>query len=946
MRRAAQRCGSIRSIRSRSGAGRVIARVSAAVVALSGLAAGSDALAQERMLQWFEGRWRTLEYRVPDLFLAGYDSVWLPPPFKAADPTSAGFDCFDRFDLGSPGSETAYGTYEDLRTLIDEMHYARVRVYVDLVMNHNSGRNSSNDFHNAGGYPGFAMRLGSDFWGDFNDGTQQSFDPGQSNYSLFDGDLVGLIDIAHQKNYRFIRHPITQGDPNNIPAGTIRNRPDPNNRRFYPDRNLTPDTFVNPLGPPGGTNVTIYPFNTADPLQGDPIIENSVDLLGRSTQWLLDVVGVDGFRLDAAKHIPQWFWNQYWDSYVFNRGRSWSGGRITPFSFGEVVDSNSFTQSYTRKDGFGNRDALDLNGAGALRDILFNRGVRSWNQAITAHLDTVDGGGDTLNHSGNNGSLGVQHVFSHDNGSCGNGNAAPCYPGPDNWALPQNAYLLFKPGPTIVYHHTREFLDLYPFRGFYPREGNPTALGADRNTNNSDLTTLVRLANQYARGEWFILNFTDPVNQSRDDVLIFERRRNQGNGNFSANVLVGVSDSYTSGVALRSVQTSFPPETRLHELTGNHADPLVDSNNEIPGVLVVDANRRVLLPVPNNRNAAGVEHHKGYVVYGPATPTGTLEILDASQNLITTTLPPDPLTTPTYRRRLADIPVITGTSFNLRLTTNKTDPSDADWDDFACFRIDGGFPSAGGPAITDFNGTGAIDFPDSDPFIPLFESFRTQSLPLATTAGATNGLYRQTIQTAALTEGYHYIKAVAFRRRPANTDPLWGEFRKVIYVDRQPPAVTLVDAALPITTPIYTFRVTGDRTAREVWILLNLPVGTDPLTQLTPANVGARYDRTEWRRTVSGLRFGSNTVTVVAREATGNTSVTNYTVNVTVGSGDINRDGISNLDDLYAGYTLLSGPYDPVADVNADGLFNINDLRTLESLLRPTEPRNMSVPQR
>ena len=897
------------------------------------------------MLQWFEGRWRSLEYRMPDLFLAGYDSVWLPPPFKAADPTSAGFDCFDRFDLGSPGSETAYGTYNDMRALIDEFHQARTEVYVDLVMNHNSGRNNSNDFYNAGGYPGFALRVGSDFWGDFHDGTQQSFDPQAANYNLFNGDLVGLIDIAHEKNYRFIRNPIASGDPNNIPAGTIRNRPDPNNRRFYPDRNLSGTTFNNLALPAGQQSVTIYPFNLADPMQGDPILENSVDYLGRSTQWLLEVVGVDGFRLDAAKHIPQWFWNQYWDSYVFNRGRTFGGSIETPFSFGEVVDSNSFTQSYCRKDGFGNRDALDLNGAGALRDILFNRGVRSWDQALNAHLDTVDGGGDTINSFGNNGSLGVNHLFSHDNGSCGNGNSQPCFPGPDNWGLPQNCYLLFRPGPKIIYHNTREFIDLYPFRGFWPREGNPTALGAYQNANNPDLTNLVRASNQLARGEFFIINYTDSVNPSRDDVLVFERRRNNGGGNVVGNCVVGVSDSYTPGVAFRSVVVSYAPGTRLREVTGNHGDPIVDPNNQIPEYLTVDANRRILIPVPNNKNASGVDHHKGYVVYAPPLPSGSLTVLDPGGSAFAVSLAPDAPTTPTYKRRLANIPVITTSTFQIALTTTRTDTVDGVYDDNAFFRIDGGYPSAGG--FADFNNTGGIDVPESDSTIPLFENFITQKVPLATNPGASTGIYRQSVPTGALSEGYHYIRAVAFRQRPANTDPLFTDFRQVIYVDRSPPAVTLADATLPITSPIYTFRVLAqDRTASQVWIMLNLPAGTDPLTQLTVANQGSRYDRSEWRRTVSGLRTGSNTVTVVAREITGNTSVTTYNVSVTVGSGDINRDGVVTIDDLYLGYSNLGGPYDSAADVNADSLFNINDLRTLESLLRPAELQNMSQPQR
>jgi hypothetical protein len=920
-------------------------RALAALALLCGWFCSAPALADDHpvFLQWFESRWSTIEYKTPDFFMAGYSSVWLPPPCRAADNTSPGYDTFDRFDLGSPGNETAYGTQDDLKAMVDEFHQTSSLVYFDIVLNHDSGRNNSNDFYNAGGYPGFALRVGSDFWGDFHDGSKQSFDPGMANYDLWTGDLLSLIDIAQEKNYQYIRQPTTAGNPQNIPAGTVRNRPDPNNVRFYPDRQLTPSIFNNSALPSGQQQVTIYPYNTADPSQGDPIAENATGYLTRWVQWMCEVIHTDGFRLDAAKHIPQWFWNQYFDSAVFNRRKDFAGASFTPFSFGEIVDSNSFTQTYTRKDGFGNRDALDLNGAGQLRDLLNARGVGSWDNVLFAHLDTVDGGGDTANTFGNDGSLGVNHIFSHDNGSAGNGGSPPSLPGPNMYALPEWTYLLFRPGPPNIYYNSREFIDRYQFRGFWPREGNPTALGTEGSGLNSDLTGLIRLSNQYARGEWRILNYTDSVNSSRADVLVFERRRSGGG---VSNCLVGVSDSYTSGVASRNVQTSYPAGTRLHELTGAHGDPTIDPGNQIPELLTVDSSQRVLLTVPNNQNSSGIQHHKGYVVYGEAAPSGTLQILQTNGTAFPNQLPADPSSVPSYRRRITAIPIVDADQFEIRLTTTKTDPSDPNWDDFACFRIDGGFPSAG--SATDFNGNGSIDFSNTDPYIPRFESFITQSSPLYNTANST-GLYRQTINTSSLSEGIHYIKVIAFRHRPSNTDPIWTEFRAVIYVDRSGPAVSLADATVPIASPINAFRViAADRTTNRVHILINPPAG-DPLTMLTSANQAAQYDRFEWRRTVSGLSLGSNTVVVVAFEPSGRSSVHTYTVNVTVGSGDVTHDGNVTIDDLYLAFKdLLCGSpcYDGAADLDANGSLSTNDTRILEAALRPAETATMASPQR
>ena len=64
--------------------------------------------------------------------------------------------------------------------------------------------------------------------------------------------LATLVDIAQEENLQYIRHPVEEGNPQNIPAGTVRNRPDPSNTRFYPDLGLPGRTFVNP-GPRGGS---------------------------------------------------------------------------------------------------------------------------------------------------------------------------------------------------------------------------------------------------------------------------------------------------------------------------------------------------------------------------------------------------------------------------------------------------------------------------------------------------------------------------------------------------------------------------------------------------------------------------------------------------------------------------------------------------------------------
>ena len=89
--------------------------------------------------------WKYLTAEVPRLGKkgAGFDSIWLPPISKAADPNSMGYDPYDYFDLGDfdqKGSlKTAFGNSEELRTLIATIHDNGMGAIADMVINHNSG---------------------------------------------------------------------------------------------------------------------------------------------------------------------------------------------------------------------------------------------------------------------------------------------------------------------------------------------------------------------------------------------------------------------------------------------------------------------------------------------------------------------------------------------------------------------------------------------------------------------------------------------------------------------------------------------------------------------------------------------------------------------------------------------------------------------------------------
>lgn len=896
------------------------------------------------MLQYFEAQWDVIRYRMPDVFMAGYDSTWLPPPQRGANSTnstSVGYDLFDRFDLGSDTTPTRYGSESDFRLMVQEYHKANARVFVDWIMNHNafSDRNTPN-FELQGGYPGFVLSTGGDPDGDFNSysgSCPQSTSPccgfsitnpvcGGCCYHLYDGRLLGLIDIAQGKDHQFIRHPVTPGDPMNIPAGTQRNQPDANNRRFYPDTGLSALMPNNPGTPrnPSPPQYTFYPYDPANPMNGDAVPESATRLLLRSSKYYIEVLGIDGFRLDAAKHVPTWFWDNLWDASVYDRYVGFDGVRRTPYSFVEAVESNTNTAEWVRKPGepgsgwpsfgweFGNRDALDLNEAGALRDLVTNDGSGSWDNIIGSSVDNVDGF--------NNGTIGVHHVNSHDNTIGDDENDSVAF-----------AYTLMRTGPAIVYHNALQF---GTNQDNFPRaNGRDDALGLNSNV----ITTLVKIRNQYARG-WFF-----PISSGNSDVLVFTRRT----PNSVDNVLIGVNDLETNGFTSRTVTTSFPQGTRLHELTGNAANPVVDPNNNIPELITVGAAGSVTVNVPRNRNANGVFHGLGYVIYGPAVPTGTLSIANAT----TAVAPPDPGSTADHLQRINPVTMVTSPTFDILLETAHTDPSDPNTDDFAVFRIDSGFK--------DYNGDGSLYMgnPSSDynadntsSTSPSygFEDFLTENSPRF---GGGTGTYRQTIDAAALGEGYHYITVRAYRHRDVG-DPLFGEFRIVIFVDLEDPDFDLLTPSATCNNDVTTLPVTftvksTDTTLDKCYIFFDLPASTNFIGLATgTANLAAQY-LDVFTRTRSSYTSGNHRVDVVGFETlpNGTTKVRHKTfvgiqatTGAGLGAGDINGDSLRNARDIQGFVWYLTGfnpNYGPPADMNCDGLNDTADIPDfVQSLLQ------------
>jgi alpha-amylase len=573
-----------------------------------------------------------------------------------------------------------------------------------------------------------------------------------------------LYDIAQEKNYQFIRHPVEVGNPNNIPAGTLFNKPDPNNARFYTDQDLG-GTIV--FDPALNQNVTLYDFNTTTPLAGDPVMENATGLLMRNARWMVQEIGVDGFRTDAVKHMPAWVLN-YLDQAVFRANpRLNHDGSFKPvYSFAEILDGNkSYLQTFIRHDlpnplaieqsnttVGGNRDALDFPLFFAMRQNLSGNGLaNNWHGIRHASQDFQDDGLQ-------NGSQGVSFVDSHDHLPGG-------FPYLKNVAY---AYTLMRPGNANVYFNAKQFGDNRDF----PNDGKVDALGG---FYGDTITTLVDIRNTHGRGDFHERWIDDAFNPNGfSNIYVYER---------SNSAIVGLNSRLDSFVETRNgVQTNFAPGTILVELTGNAADPTVDPGNVIPETVKVNGLGQINISIPSNDT-----HGRGYVIYGLATPQGTLSLTNEAATLQGAT----PTAVNNGTARLGDINVVRADSFQVRLDTTPVsllDPTNGQMvrdfhadGDAAVIKINEGM---------DLNNLPGIDNPTPGSVAYGFEEFTDTREPGYSNGGV--GIYEQTIDTTQLSEGRHFITVRAFRHRGDGGPAIYRDFKRVIYVDRFAPEAEIV----------------------------------------------------------------------------------------------------------------------------------------------------------
>ncbi|MBW4565052.1 MAG: alpha-amylase [Mojavia pulchra JT2-VF2] len=228
--------------------------------------------------------WSKVEVKAAELADAGFTAIWLPPAYKGfAGASDVGYGVYDLFDLGEfeqKGSvRTKYGTRQQYLDAVKSLQTHGLQVYADAVLNHKMG-------------------------GDLIE-TPKATPFSQDNRLNPKG---GLQEIKTYSHYNF---PGRQGKYSNFEWHWWHFDAVDYNEYNSGDR----DTIYLLEEKIFDDYVALEKGNFAYLMGCDIDFQNDW-VRGEIThwgKWYLDTTNVNGFRLDAIKHISSWFFPQWID---------------------------------------------------------------------------------------------------------------------------------------------------------------------------------------------------------------------------------------------------------------------------------------------------------------------------------------------------------------------------------------------------------------------------------------------------------------------------------------------------------------------------------------------------------------------------------------------------------------------------------------------------------
>ena len=237
------------------------------------------------MFQYFEwfmedlenNLWIRLKEDAVHLKSLGITGVWIPPVFKATSQSDTGYGTYDLYDLGEFDQKQAvkkkYGTKQELLEAIRVLHEQEIQVYADIILNHKANGDEKETFMVREVDPSDRTKAISEPY-EIEAWTQFTFPGRGDQYSAFKWNWTHF-------------------------TGTDFNARD-NKRAVYMIEGINK----------GWSQGVAYENGNYDYLMFNDIDYKHPDVVKEIREWALWFVGetgVDGFRLDAVKHINDFF---------------------------------------------------------------------------------------------------------------------------------------------------------------------------------------------------------------------------------------------------------------------------------------------------------------------------------------------------------------------------------------------------------------------------------------------------------------------------------------------------------------------------------------------------------------------------------------------------------------------------------------------------------------
>jgi len=262
------------------------------------------------MLQFFEwyypadgSLWKKLSQEAQNLKDKGFDTLWLPPAHKGmAGPDSIGYDSYDLYDLGEfdqKGSiRTKYGTKAELITAIKTAQEAGLQVYVDIVLNHLGGGDETETV------------------------TVRKVDPQQRSNFISEPFEIEAFTKFHYPG-RAGKYSKFQWDFQCFSGVDYDNKT--GETAIYSIQNQYGEGWEEVLDKENGN----YDYLMLSDIDfRNPAVREELKAWGK---WLYSTLKFDGFRLDAIKHMPANFYNEWLDTLrndlqkeLFTVGEYWA----------------------------------------------------------------------------------------------------------------------------------------------------------------------------------------------------------------------------------------------------------------------------------------------------------------------------------------------------------------------------------------------------------------------------------------------------------------------------------------------------------------------------------------------------------------------------------------------------------------------------------------------